>query len=195
MAGEACLHQSLAAIGLAVFKLTVAPAARVGVFLRILDTELSVCGGSGDEGLGLPEDGVVFVRGDVFPSQSSDDRAVREGARSIFIGLDRDVVSENGAKIVEAACFVSHADHLPVAIAGRYPDAENGRGLVVAASGGERCQSAGICGHRPHGRPHACPTHRRPPLNSDPAGMDQSPSYVSLVNSAGLMTKLPHLTS
>src|SRR3954463_3483036 len=135
MASEAGLHQSFAAVGLAVFELTVPPTARVGVFLRILDTELGVCRVSGYERLDLTEDCVVFVRWNVLPSQSCDDRAVREGTCPISISFDRDVVSENGAKIVEAARFVSHADHLPVAISGRYLDAEDRRGLLIGSSG------------------------------------------------------------
>src|SRR5215469_15872545 len=74
VAGEAGFHKRLLA-GFAVFEVSESPAARRGVFLRVLDHKLNVCGGAGDERLGLAKDLVVFLRRHVTVVQGCNDCA------------------------------------------------------------------------------------------------------------------------
>lgn len=54
---------------------------------------------------------VVFLGRDVTPGKASDDRAVRKRKLNFLVGLDRDVVAENGANIIKVAFFVRHGDN------------------------------------------------------------------------------------
>jgi hypothetical protein len=61
---------------------------------------------------------VVFFRRDVIPGYSGDDCAVRERKLPLPIGLDRFIVAQNRADIVEVAFFVGHGDEPPIAVSG-----------------------------------------------------------------------------
>jgi hypothetical protein len=61
MALRACFHQRLGLIWPSVIELGISPAVRVGVLLRVFYDELDICGWPSNEGLGLPEDCIVFV--------------------------------------------------------------------------------------------------------------------------------------
>ena len=48
--------------------------------------------------------------------QSSNDRAIREGKLSFTIGIDRNIVAQDGAQAVEVACFMGRGNPSPVAV-------------------------------------------------------------------------------
>jgi hypothetical protein len=102
----------------AVFELSKPPASGGGVFFRVLHHKLNVRGGSGHERLGAAKDFVVFLRRKVAPGEACDDCAFREGQFPLAVCLDRYIVAEKGAKIVEIAFFVRDRDQLPVAYPG-----------------------------------------------------------------------------
>jgi hypothetical protein len=62
----------------AVFELTEPPAAGRGVFSGVLDHQLNINGGPGNERLFTVKDFVVFLRRDVTPGQPDNNCAVRE---------------------------------------------------------------------------------------------------------------------
>jgi hypothetical protein len=102
----------------------------------ILHHELnSFLGGAGHERLLLPKDLVVFLRGRVGPSEPGDDDAVRELLLPLPIRLDRDIVAENGAQIVELAFLVGDGDQPPVAVTREHFDPEDRGGLIIARPG------------------------------------------------------------
>src|SRR5262249_21093220 len=70
---------------------------------------------------------------------SANDRAFRERKVAFPICLDRYVVPDNGANIVEITRFVGHRDHLPVTISGGYFRDEDGRALFHSGSVIDRC--------------------------------------------------------
>src|SRR5262245_11876739 len=78
MAGmAACEHRCLGRF--AVVEMPVPPAASCCVFLRVLHHELNpVLWSPGHEGLGTPEEFVVFLGRVEAPGKSRDDRALRE---------------------------------------------------------------------------------------------------------------------
>jgi hypothetical protein len=78
----------------------------VAYFFESLAINLNIRGGPGDEGLGAAKDFVVFFRRDMIPSQPSDDRAVGKRKSSFPAGFYCYIVAQNGAQIIEVACFV-----------------------------------------------------------------------------------------
>src|SRR5580658_2630860 len=105
VAWKATLHRGGGG-GFAIDEGAEAPAAGRGVFVGVLDHELNVGGGAGSEGLGLTEDFIVFGVWGVSVVQGGDDGAVGEREGFGAVGLDGDVVAENGADTVQAACLV-----------------------------------------------------------------------------------------
>jgi hypothetical protein len=91
--------------------------------------------------LRLAKDFVVFLRWRVLPRQSGDDRAVWELLLALPVGVDRDVVAEDGAQIVELARFVRHGDQSPVTVSCGDFDAEDRVDLATGADGVERHES------------------------------------------------------
>jgi len=90
--------------------------------------------------LGTAKDLVVFLRRDVTPGQPGNDRAVLKRKLALPIGVDRDIVAQNCAKIVEVGCFMGHGDQPPVAVAGRNFDSEDRSRLLIGVfrfGGGE----------------------------------------------------------
>src|SRR5208283_295234 len=73
---------------------------------------------------------------DITPGEACDDCAVRERQLALAVCLDRYIVAEKGAKIVEITFFVGHRDQLPVAVSGRNCDSENRISLSIGASSG-----------------------------------------------------------
>src|SRR5271165_5119721 len=120
----------------AVFELSKPPATGRGIFFRVFDHKLNVRGGSGHERLRTPKDFVVFLGRDITPGEACDGGAVRERQLSLAVCLDRYIVAEKGAKIVEIAFFVGHRNQLPVAVSGRNCDCGNRISLSIGASGG-----------------------------------------------------------
>ena len=130
MAGKAGFEQRR--VGrFAVFELSKPPASGRGIFFRVLDHKLNVRSGSGHERLGAAKDFVVFLRRKIAPGEACDDCAVRERQLPLTVCLDRYIVAEKGAKIVEIAFFVRDRDQLPVAISGRNCDSENRISLSI----------------------------------------------------------------
>src|SRR5262245_61921335 len=103
MAGIALLEIRLWSRFAVFIKLSVAPAASGRVLLRILHHELQIPRRSfaGHERLFAAKDLVVFLRRHVTPGDSRDDRAVRERLLPFPISIDREIVAENRADIVE----------------------------------------------------------------------------------------------
>ena len=79
------------------FKLSESPAARRRVFSRVLDHQLKVNGNTGNEGLGTAKDLVVFLRVNITPCQSRNNRAIRKRKLSFSIGFYRQIVAKNCA--------------------------------------------------------------------------------------------------
>jgi hypothetical protein len=50
--------------------------------------------------------------------QCGNDRAVREWKLALAVGLDRDVIAQDGSEAVEVAFFVGYRDELPVTVSG-----------------------------------------------------------------------------
>src|SRR4029077_13107482 len=98
---------------------------------------MNVGGWSGDEGLRIAEDLVVFLRRDVTEVQSGDDGAVWKRKRPVAVGLDRYIVTQHGGETVQVAFLVSHGDQLPLAVAVRNLDSEDrdGRAIVLSRCG------------------------------------------------------------
>src|SRR5437868_5942754 len=131
VAGKAGLVHGFA-IGLAVGELRKSPASGRGIFLRILDHELNVARRAGDGGrgeklsdlllrhallLGSGAEGlVVFLRCHLVIGEAGDDGAIGERTRTVPIGLDRDVIAELDAQIVERCAYLRKRNHAPVAI-------------------------------------------------------------------------------
>src|SRR4051812_17137572 len=116
MAGKAAL-QHCGTSWLAVVEMTVPPTARRRVLFRILDHKLNpVRGWTRHERLSPAKGFIIFLRRYVTPCQPGNDRALRKRKRPISISLDRYVIPQNGANIVELAFFVGHGDQLPVSV-------------------------------------------------------------------------------
>src|SRR5579871_1736411 len=120
MTGKAGVHQRGVA-RLAILKVAKPPPARRRVPFRVLDHELNIHGGPGDEGLSsrewTGEDVIVHLRGDPIPMQRCNDRAVRKRWLPFLERVDRDVVAELDAKLVDfTGQQLVYGDHLPVAI-------------------------------------------------------------------------------
>ena len=79
----------------------------------------------------MAKDSVVLLRRDVVPGYPCNDRAVWEWKPLFAICLDRRIIAQNGAYIVEAACLVSYANQLPLAISGGNCNTVNRSTLVV----------------------------------------------------------------
>src|ERR1700722_239282 len=77
----------------------------------------------------------------MFPCQFGKDRAVRERKCPLAICLDRHIVSENGAELIEATGFLRRCDQFPFPISVWDGDAEYRRAFVAHASGSERRRS------------------------------------------------------
>src|SRR5262249_15771942 len=131
---EICLGARLAVL----IKLREPPAPRRGILFCVLDHKLQVPrrGGPGHERLGPAKDFVVLLRRDVVPGYTGNDGAVRERELPFAIGLDRDVVAQNAADIIEVACFVGHRDQYPVAVSGGNVGYEDRSGLLIGLSRG-----------------------------------------------------------
>src|SRR5262245_4799131 len=110
MAWEAALHGCLVGRFAVLTEGRVSPTADGRVFFRILDHELQVGirGRASHERLVTAKGFVVFLRGDVAPGDSAYDSTFRERKLALPIRLDRYVVPENGANIIEVASFVGH---------------------------------------------------------------------------------------
>ena len=82
----------------------------------------------------------AFLQRNVTPGEPGNDRAARERKLTFPEGLDRCVVAQNGAQIVEVAFFVGHGDQAPVAVSGGDFDSEDRGGLSIGLSrcGGRR---------------------------------------------------------
>jgi len=77
----------------------------------------------------------AFLQTDVTPGEPGNDGAVRERKLPFPGGIDRYVVAQNGAQIVELAFFVCHGDQFPVAVSGGDFDSEDRGAFVIGASG------------------------------------------------------------
>src|ERR1700721_1726172 len=117
MTGKACFVQCLT-VRFAVLELSKPPARRRGVFLRILDHELEIRRGPGNERLFSAKDRVVLGRWDVLPGKPRNHRAIRERTRSVSKCFDRDVVSENDTDIIEISGFGADFNKGPVTVPG-----------------------------------------------------------------------------
>src|SRR5215813_5413579 len=152
--------------GFTVVELSEPPAVCRGVLFRVLDYELnSVLGWPGHERLATAKGFFAFLQRVVTPGEPGNDRAVRERKLAFAGGLDRDVVAQDGAQIVEVAFFMGHGDQPPVAVSGGNFDSEDRGGLLIGLSGcgghrgdhaGERCN----CNQRENN-----PSHPVPPSN------------------------------
>jgi len=91
----------------------------------------------------------------VAPGEPGDDRAVGVWKRRFPSGLDRDVVAENGADIVETAFFVGHGNQSPVTVFGRDFAAKDWRALFSGQArghgGGRTGQHRGSSEQAPSG--------------------------------------------
>jgi hypothetical protein len=103
VAGEArCVQRFIARF--TVRKVGETPAARCGVFLRVLDHELNVHGGPGKgrsevaTGKTGRQSLIVKVRRFFIPMQSGNNCAIRERQSSVAKGLDRKIVAQLGAQ-------------------------------------------------------------------------------------------------
>jgi hypothetical protein len=83
----------------------------------------------------------------VAPGEPGDDRAVGVWKRRFPGGLDRYVVAENGADIVETSFFVGHGNQSPVAVSGTNFAAEDWR-LLFAGLAGRRGKGGSYTGQR-----------------------------------------------
>ena len=109
VAGKAGFHECL--VGrFAVLEVSETPTARCGVLFCVLDHKLNVRWGAGYERLGLAKDFVAFLRRHVTVMQSGNDRAVWERDLPFSVGLDRQIVAQDGGKTVEVAFLVGHGD-------------------------------------------------------------------------------------
>src|SRR5579862_4112091 len=106
VAGEAAFHRRRIS-RFAVYEGRKSPAARRSVLRGVLHHKLNVGSGTRDEGLSLPEDLVVLLRRDVTIVQGGHNCAVREGKLPLTVGLDRNIVAQNGANTIEVAFLVS----------------------------------------------------------------------------------------
>src|SRR6266478_3700325 len=165
VAGEAGFVQCF--VGrFAVLKVTESPAARRGVLFRVLDHNLRILGGPGNERLRAAKDFVVFLRWDVIPMQRHNDGAIRERKLSFPIGLHRYIVAQLGANIVEVAFFVGHGDQLPVAVSGGnfYSVDRGGLSIGLSRCGGHVGDHAGK--HHNCNQPNNNPSHTAPSSNT-----------------------------
>src|SRR5690349_15197986 len=119
VAGIAGRHLRLGRRLSVLVELGVSPASRRGVFPGVLDHELEVPVGrvAGHPGLLAAEDLVVLLGRRELPSDPRDDRAVRERQRLVAIRLDRDVVAEDRADVVQRPGLVGDRHEPPVAVA------------------------------------------------------------------------------
>ena len=69
------------------------------------------------------------------------------GSLPFAVGLDRYIVAQNSAQIVEVACLVGHRDQLPVAVSRGDFDSEDRGGLFIGSSSRECHCSANTYGH------------------------------------------------
>ena len=137
VAGKAGFEHSLDGGFAVLIELSEPPATRRGIPLGVLDHKLEVPSwrGAGDEGLRAAKYFVVFLRRDVFPRYSGNDGAVWKWKPVFAIRLDRHIITQNGADIVEAAFFVGHGDQLPIAIPVWDLLHEDGRGIFLGCHG------------------------------------------------------------
>src|SRR5947207_10711231 len=130
VAGKAGVMHRLAG-GFAVVKLSKAPAAARGVSARVLDHELdTVLGWPRHERLSAAKGFAAFLQRVVAPGEAGHNCAVRVRKLLVPRGLERYVVAQNGAQVVEAAFLVSHGDQPPLAVPGGNFYAEEGRCIV-----------------------------------------------------------------
>src|SRR6516165_1135878 len=147
VAGKAGFHERLVARRFAVLEVSETPTARCGVFFCVLDHKLNVRWVAGYERLVLAKDFVVFLRRHVTVMQSGNDRAVRERDLPFAVGLNRQIVAQNGREAVEVAFLVGHGDQPPVAVS-RGNAGNEDRGALLISCGwregdnpGQRCNS------------------------------------------------------
>src|SRR5215204_1611844 len=160
MAGKAGVVHRLAG-GFAIVKVSEPPAAGRGVFSCVLDHELNpVLGWPGHERLETAKGFATFLQRVVTPGEPGNDGAVRERKCPFPGGLDRYVVAQNGAQIVEVAFFVGDGDQPPVAVSGWDFDSEDRGGLSVGLS---RCGSH-VGDHA--GQRHNCNRHEHNPSHT-----------------------------
>src|SRR5262249_5660428 len=141
VAGEAGAVQCLVA-SFAVREVGKSPAVGRGVLVRVLDHELDVHGGLGNERLEAGtrkadgQDFIVFVRRDFIPMQRGNDGAVRERELPCPKGLYRNTVPQLGAHLFYgASCQVVDGDQAPVTVSGRDFDSVDRRSFSVGLSG------------------------------------------------------------
>ena len=139
VAGKAVLRHHVD--GFTIAKLSEPPAAGRGVFSRVFDHELNVRGQAGDERLGMAKDFIIFLRRDITPREPGNNCAVRERKCSISIRLDRYVVAENGAYIVETALFMGYGNQSPIAVT-RWKFAAEDKSAPVIGARCRECYSS-----------------------------------------------------
>lgn len=135
MASEAAIDDLFTGIGLAFFKLPVAPSARAGITLRVFDFDLDVGGLPSDERLFPAKSGIVLRGRLILVSESSDDRAIWKWKSSIPKCLHRDIISQNDSNVRLVTFFMSDADELPISVARRECYAKHWRSFCDWASG------------------------------------------------------------
>ena len=148
-------------------ELSESPTPGRGIPSRVLDHELNIRRRSGNERLFPSKGFVVLLRRNVPPGQPRNHGSVRKGKRSFPIGLDRNVVPQDGAKIIQVARLVRHGDQSPIAVPGRNLDHRGRNSLSVSLSRSADRES----GHAPS---HYCNGYQqesdsfdgRPPSNS-----------------------------
>src|ERR1700722_10034896 len=102
-----------------VCELTKSPASGCGVPFRILDHELHVSWRPGNERLLTTKDFVVLLGRNVFPSQTGNNCSIWKWKLCFPKSLDRLIVAQDGANIVEIACLVGYGDQFPVPVSSR----------------------------------------------------------------------------
>jgi hypothetical protein len=81
-------------------EMTKSPAAGRRILCRVLNHELNVCGGAGNERLRLAEDLVVCIRLDISVMQRGNDCAVREWVLPFLKGFERYVIAKTAPKLL-----------------------------------------------------------------------------------------------
>ena len=101
MAGKALLQHSRIS-RFAIVEMSISPATRRRILLRILDHKLNaILWWARNERLTPAKDFIVFLRRIITPRDSGNDRAVRKRKLAIAVSFDRNVVAQNGANVVE----------------------------------------------------------------------------------------------
>jgi hypothetical protein len=77
------------------------PTSGPSVLCRVLNHDLHIHKGSGNKGLNAAKYLVVFIRGNAVPVQRNNDCSVRERKLSFAVSIDRYIVAQGGALLVE----------------------------------------------------------------------------------------------